>query len=73
MELKISDYPNPYFQRTLTAAINPKKVISQNIIGPEAPRNLNPNASNSIGPAVALRVRTIQSTETPDNGTAIVR
>ena len=48
------------------------KQINQNTSGPEARRNLKPNASNSTGPAVALKATTTHRAETADRGTPIV-
>jgi len=45
-----------------------RKHKTHNTTGPEAPRKLNPNASNSIGPDFDLRIVTTQREKTPAIG-----
>ena len=49
-----------------------RKQNTHNTIGPEAPRNLKPSASNSIGPVAAFSNKTMQAAEIADSGTPIV-
>lgn len=45
-----------------------RKLKTHRMIGPEAPRNLNPKASNSIGPFVTFKTETIQKAVITESG-----
>jgi hypothetical protein len=61
-----------YFQSNFIPAMIARKQNTHNTIGPEAPRNLKPSASNSIGPVAAFSNKTMQAAEIADSVTPIV-